>query len=476
MNRQSRSQFLSRMKWATPAALALWLAGVPDAPAAQATRHAFLFDLGTAASPVHPGWTQVTHQTVYTAERGFGWERAAQASFDDPVGVQESFKPTHPHWAGPVHNDVLRDGVEDDRPLTFLADVPPGRYRVSVTVGRYTKARHDLNVTLNEVPLATNVDAWGHVWGSQGGVPTRTVAAVADAKDGRLRLTFDCAEAKPDRWKEYAYKEPEGGRLWYLGENKNSVLGIRIQPWVEPRLKLQPSGSRAGPYDRIVGDLRTPGLQRALAEFHAGNASNAVIIAQGFQALSLDDVFDHASLLDCLAGSMSVEDRDVELQLARAAESAWRRGLDLLPADAREADDRFWLATWRAESAQRHRMALEYAGMFAYTWASRRTGLRSYDRYWSAFDLEGALTPEDPLYWKGRLLRGRVAHWCWAEGHWKNAADLAAREFAALKEAYPTHPVVRLYTGERVPSRFAYRCPAPGAPEWARLQHEALAR
>jgi hypothetical protein len=76
------------------------------------------------------------------------------------------------------------------------------------------------------------------------GFPTRTVATVADLPDGKVRLLFTCAETLPDRWKEYAYKEPEGGRLWFLGKNKNSKLGVRIEPYAPPRLALLP-GSRA---------------------------------------------------------------------------------------------------------------------------------------------------------------------------------------------------------------------------------------
>ena len=442
-------------------------------------RRAFQFDMGTATSVVRPGWAQVTHQTIYSAALGFGWERPAEASFDDPIGVKEAFKPAHPHWAGPIHNDVLRDGVEDAGPLTFLADVPPGRYWVSVTVGRYTKPRHDLNIRCNGVSLATNVDAWGHIWGSHGGVPTRTVTAVMEIPAGVTRFDFTCAEVRPDRWKEYSDKEPQGGKWWFLGENKNSVLGIRLMPWFEPRLKLMAMGTNTAatqPYDRLVGLLHHDSLRRAMKSFNAGNVSNAVALAEAFKPASIDEGVEWGSLLDGLAGSMSVEDRDVELRLIRAAESAWRRVLEQLPVERRESDDRFWLATWRAESALRHRMALEHVGMLAYGWAYRKTGLRSYDRYWNAFDFCGALAPEDPMHWKGRLMRGRVARWCWAEGHYKNGLDLAKVEFAALRQVYPSHPLVRLYSGEKVPSRFAYRCPDPEAPEWARLQHEAFAR
>ena len=489
-----RQVFMKSMGAASlPSCLAcLALAATFAAQAGGKPRRQFLFDLGRSNSIVRPGWTQVTEQTVYTKESGFGWERPAAASFDDPLDVRESFKPTHPHWAGPVHNDVLRDGVEDARPLVFLADVPSGRYLLSTTLGRYTKPRHDLNVTCNGVILATNVDAWGHVWGSQGGVPTRTVAAVVDVTNGHVRLEFDCAAVQPDRWKEYSEREPQGGQWWFLGENKNSVLGIRLLPWVPPRLRLEPLAmtepSRPGRYDRLIGSLRTGVLRDAMTAFNSGQTTQAIAVAESFQPRSIEESIELGSLLDGLAGSMSVEDREVELRLVRRTEETWRgilrsleanhgpAGGDTRPNDDRARDDILCLAQWRAEAAQRQRMSLEHVGLLAYGWAYRKTGLRSYDRYWNAYDFAGFLTPEDPLHWKGRLLRGRMARWCWAEGHYRNARELSDREFAALKSAYPSHPLVRLYTGERVPSRFAYTCPAPNAPEWARLQHEALAR
>lgn len=455
-------------------AMLLMLAG--SASGGDLLRRQFLFDMGTSNSPLESGWTRVTHQTVYTVESGFGWETAAAASFDDPVPVPEAFRPTHPHWAGPVRNTVLRDGVEDERPMVFKADVPPGRYWVSALVGRYTQSRHDMDVSLQGRAMATNIDAWGPVWGSHGGTPTRVVSGVVDVPEGRMRWEFKCAVPTPDRWREYVSKRPEDGRLWFLGPNRNSVLGLRMHPFVGPRLRLEPTGSADGRHDRMVGRLRSAPLQAVVDDFNAGAVARAMERARSFRPVSQEERIDLGSALDALAGSMSVEDRAEELRLVSAAETVWRTVLEVSSGPDAPRDEIHWLALWRLESAMRHRMALEYVGMMAYSWAFRKTGLRSYDRYWSAYDLEGGLTPEDPLHWKGRLLRGRVAHWCWAEGDHRNTAALADDEFQRLQTVYPHHPIVRLYRGDRVTSRLDYRCPWSSAPAWARLQHEALAR
>lgn len=457
----------------------LWLVTIAGATATSAGRREYLFDMGRSNSVVRPGWTQITENTVYSPTTGYGWEHAAAGSFDDPVPVPDSFKATHPHWSGPVHNDVLRDGVEDERPLRFQADVPPGRYWVSVHLGRYTVARHDLGVWVNGKPMGTNIDAWGPVWGSHGGTPTRVVAAIVDAPEGRIDFRFETAAEIPDRWRDYTDKRPENGRLWFLGSNRNSVLGIRIRPHVEPRLTPIPTTSVPGGYERWDGTLGTPSLQVAVREFNRGELQRVQETARSFVPASLEARIDHASLLETLAGSMVIEDRGSEWDWVRQAELQWRSVLDHESGQAGSAgfpSDRYWLALARHEACWRHRQALEYVAQYAYSRAQAQTGLRNYDRYWAAYDLEGALTRGDPLEWKGRLLRGRIAHWNWAEGHHRNTRLLADQEFAMLQEAFPNHPLVRLYTGATVRSRFVYRCPAPEAPAWARLQHEALSR
>lgn len=51
-----------------------------------APHRAFHFDMGTAASVVQTGWTQVTLQTVYSKESGYGWERPAANGIETKTG------------------------------------------------------------------------------------------------------------------------------------------------------------------------------------------------------------------------------------------------------------------------------------------------------------------------------------------------------------------------------------------------------
>ncbi len=156
---------------------------------------------------------------------------------------------------------------------------------------------------------------------------------------------------------------------------------------------------------------------------------------------------------------------------------AWRNVLDRLPAEENtNKSPRYWLATAQLESAMRYRQALEYVEMLGFKWADQKTGLNKYHRYWAAYDLCGPFTPDDSLYFKSHLLRGRVANWNGREGGWKNCYDMGKEHFAVLRRAFPNDRVVRLYSGERVPSDVRIPSPDPTAPEWARLQYEALHR
>jgi len=76
----------------------------------------FKFDFGSGA--VAPGYTPVTPDLAYTAERGYGFEPGPPATAVDRGG------------------DPLRgDFITSDQPFLFSVKVPEGNYRVTVTLG-----------------------------------------------------------------------------------------------------------------------------------------------------------------------------------------------------------------------------------------------------------------------------------------------------------------------------------------------------
>lgn len=84
------------------------------AHAAEAT--SFKFDFGSGA--VAPGYTAVTPDLAYSAERGFGFEPGPLATAVDRGG------------------DPLRgDFITSDQPFSFSVQVPEGNYRITVILG-----------------------------------------------------------------------------------------------------------------------------------------------------------------------------------------------------------------------------------------------------------------------------------------------------------------------------------------------------
>jgi fibronectin type 3 domain-containing protein len=88
------------------------------------------FDFGTAASPLASGYLRVTNATVYSTYTGYGWLSGAVSSRDRGAG-----------------DDLMRD-FNFTHDGTFVADVLPGRYRVTVMLGDATTAHDQMGVFL----------------------------------------------------------------------------------------------------------------------------------------------------------------------------------------------------------------------------------------------------------------------------------------------------------------------------------------
>ena len=96
------------------------------------------FDFGTPASPIATGFTQVTHATTFTPERGFGWNYGTIASRDRGAG-----------------NDDRRRDFCFTHTGTFAVTVPNGRYRATLTMGDASAGHGQMAVFLENVKVAT---------------------------------------------------------------------------------------------------------------------------------------------------------------------------------------------------------------------------------------------------------------------------------------------------------------------------------
>jgi lysophospholipase L1-like esterase len=78
-----------------------------------------LFKFAFAPGKAKPGYTQITPETLYTPERGYGFERGSNVTAVDRGG-----------------DDPLRAGFcTSQRPFLFSIKLPEGNYRVTVTLG-----------------------------------------------------------------------------------------------------------------------------------------------------------------------------------------------------------------------------------------------------------------------------------------------------------------------------------------------------
>jgi hypothetical protein len=374
--------------------------------------------MGPTGSPVVIGAIPVDQETAYSPALGYGWLSSSQTGFLDKSGFPKKGEIHHPLHILPPGKDLFCDGFEDARPIVFRADTPNGDYIVTVFLGRYQQRRHDLRVTINNSLAAENIDAWGDVWGSQGGTFIKSVKVPVAVKQGFIQVEVDYEPPQPDSWKEYTDNEPEDGRLWYLGENKSSIVGLRIRSKPD-----WPAEKR---------DATSP-LQTILVS-------------------------------DAIAGHIDTPD---ETRIALLKSS-----LEKLYA----IEEKSTAVLERTEVDERILTALQYLRMWGFSWANEKTGLNIYHRYWGAYELCNAVAPDDPLYPLSLLLRMRIAYWNGREGGWKHCYALANRHAIGLKAFYPEHPLVRMYSGESIREPYEKQVVSDHAPRWATLQREALER
>ncbi len=129
---------------------------------------AYLFDFGTATSPVADGYTPVHPGTAYTAEQGYGLASGTPTSRDRTGSTTP---------ADPLANDWVGGGTWE-----FLVDLPNGAYDVTVSSGDQLAGTSTVNT---EVALE-GVSA-GRISARQA-VTVQTYRTVVE--DGQLSATF----------------------------------------------------------------------------------------------------------------------------------------------------------------------------------------------------------------------------------------------------------------------------------------------
>jgi hypothetical protein len=103
----------------------------------------YLFDMGSQSSVVEKGYLQVTPATIYSNQRGYGWLNAPNEAFDTLYNR--------------LPETLFRDGVTGKGVMVFKADVTPGEYFVSLTVGYPGAEAMPMKMEVNETVLADNI-------------------------------------------------------------------------------------------------------------------------------------------------------------------------------------------------------------------------------------------------------------------------------------------------------------------------------
>ncbi len=423
-------------------------------PAALAEDVEILFDMGPDGSPAALGSLPVTENTIYSKTTGYGWVSVPKTGFDDESGLSEKGDAHYPLHLVEPGKALYRDGFEDDGPIRFRVDVPSGEYLVTVFVGRYQKRRHDLRVRINGTLVAENVDAWGKVWGSQGGTPVKSVKVPVAPKDGIILIEVDYAPSRPDSWKEYTTREPEDGRLWYLGENKSSILGVHL------RTAPQWSIKRQGP--KLIVQTPNESFQNILDALNDNNVNRALDLLDEYP--QDENELDWILMADTIASHIDTSD-EMRIHLLKSSIQKLCGIKSPSPA-VRE----------RLEVDERVLLALETLRMWNFQWAREETDLNCYHRYWSAYELCNSVPVTDPLYSLALLIQMRVSYWNGREGGWKHCYDLGKKHARALCELYPGHELPRMYLGESIRHVYGEQTAPETAPRWAVLQREALGR
>jgi len=156
-------------------------------PSAALPAEVWLFDMGSDESPLQDGYVRVTPSTVYTADKGYGWETAEdlRAHVQDHGREWQFNESRGTKQPPPIYTTSLTcDSLLSKRTNSFLIKVPAGDYLVYVLAGRSAGSPRDYYQF--EISASTSRDTI-KIPGPYIFTPARMRVAVADPP---LRITF----------------------------------------------------------------------------------------------------------------------------------------------------------------------------------------------------------------------------------------------------------------------------------------------
>ncbi|MFA0755673.1 MAG: hypothetical protein YPKNTGVA_001181 [Candidatus Fervidibacter sp.] len=388
------------------------------------------FDCGTANSPVKAGWIQVTPETIYTPERGYGWLSPPSTAFDRPeIFVPDWLKSSIRRRFVP--DEMLRDGVFDRSELTFRVDVPDGEYWLVVSVGDEQATRRNMSIFANGIPIAEKVTtqtSWG------GYATTRTFRKRLRVTGEKLQITFR--------------HEGDG----------NSVLGMEVISFVPYPLRFVDGKWRTEETDPLfcqgVAALnRKEGQQaRKLFDRLRDPLKRVVALTALANDLQMPEEEAHALLRQAL--------QDIEPILHRTKPNA---SGSVLANELRRIIANYW-------------QARQFMTMLNYEHAQQQTGMTFARRLQMAMDWLEQITEDDPLFDRALLNLLRIHYWIWREDGDEKEKTMSDAYLQRLKRRQPEAKLVRLYAGEEAVWGKELMREEPQIPPWATRCREAMGR
>ena len=433
-----------------------------------ASRHRF--DFGPAGAPVAQGYVGLDASIAYSADRGYGWSAGSPREYTAPKP-----KPRRTYWwhSDPVHffdeitNDFRHDGVQSPEPFSFKMDLPPGRYRVSVTAGHLTEPRYGIDILANGRLVRKKVDA--RLWLFRGLLHKATgyykrVRFSVDVGDDGLVLDFQGDDADferlmkiekakgPDERPQSRLKGqplgPEMAPFQDIGGpfSKISLMGLEVYPEKALPLPMNPRTFKLEPAPELAGDRNT---QHAVATFNAGQYEKA---EESF--LRVANPLVRGLGLLALAGRPDYEN---EIENTEAAVAALQQAAAAAPDDGNVQEV--------LETAKIFQNGLN---LFRYRGVPPNNGPVSTWRAAAEFD---QFQPGDLVYHKAQIQQARFLimldahHWCWSSVEGK-------KKLAKIEKVFPQNRYVQFYLHNRTAASpdwvtTDYLARAKDAPDWA---------
>jgi hypothetical protein len=146
--------------------------------------------------------------------------------------------------------------------------------------------------------------------------------------------------------------------------------------------------------------------------------------------------------------------------------------------DMKKKDPNNIAASNQIEILEKYLLASNFYEIGWWSWAVEKTGLSIFNRFHIASDLLRyiAANKDDPLYNQSLYLLGKIHYWLYQEQHLDSDRQEYEYFFGQLAARYPDHTLLKMYRGEKILHDSICDHVNKDAPQWARIQHEAVSR